>query len=60
MDFYRILIIPWPSYTDAFKKDRFNQQISKGSNIISGDNLNANDLNTLKQMYGNLVTFQVD
>ena len=36
---YRILIIPWPPFTDAFKKDRFKKDVTKGSDIISGKSI---------------------
>ena len=36
MEFYRIILLPWPPFTDAYKKDRFNRVAIKGGDLISG------------------------
>ncbi len=36
MEFMRLLVIPWPPFTDAYKKDRFNQVVRKGGDVIIG------------------------
>ncbi len=50
-EFYRILILPWPAYTDAFRIGRLDPHLYKGGNLIEGTSIELYNRNNYLPAY---------